>query len=84
MGTLRCEQQAAQGHDFKVTFHRASCGLHGGAEAACRRLLVATTRVVWHWASGRMQLAWRGVVELGPQCHGARQGGLGLGSRRRA
>jgi hypothetical protein len=72
-GTLRCEQQAAQGHGFKVTFHRASCGRHGGAEAACRRLLMAVGR----WASGRTQLAWCGMAELGPQRHGAQRGGSG-------
>jgi hypothetical protein len=30
---------------------------------------------VGHWASGRTQLAWCGMVELRPQRHGARRGG---------
>jgi hypothetical protein len=33
--------------------------------------------VVGRWASGRTQLAWHDMVELGPQRHGARRGGSG-------
>jgi hypothetical protein len=39
------------------------------------RWVARGARAVWHWASDRMQLAWRGFVELGPQRHGARRGG---------